>query len=173
MKISALTAVMFFLFAAPFFAFDAGKPADRVPGYWKSVSDVKGEEGKITAYWKLSVDDSGVLEGEIVHCPGTSEDKVYSCDNKEFDGKKYVNTVWIRNMKKTSPGCWSGGTIVDVRDKQGNVYGCEMKLSGDGNILETRGFVGMSLFGRTQLWQRSSEDEVEAAREKDKDKSSN
>jgi uncharacterized protein (DUF2147 family) len=161
MKFSLLMLVLLLTAGAVSFA----DGTDKAEGYWKSISDKKGEAGKITAYWKITVNSSGNLEGVIVHCPGEPEDKTYICDNKDFNGKTYVNTVWIRDMKKTGPGSWAGGTIVDVSEKKGDVYGCEIKVSGNGNILEVRGFIGVSIFGRTQFWQRSGEDEVEAARD--------
>ncbi|MDZ7899054.1 MAG: DUF2147 domain-containing protein [Arcicella sp.] len=37
--------------------------------------------------------------------------------------------------------------------KNGNDYSCEMKLI-DENTLEVRGFIGVSLFGRTDVWKR-------------------
>ncbi len=46
---------------------------------------------------------------------------------------------------------WEDGRIYDP--KTGNDYSCEMKLI-DENTLEVRGFIGVSLFGRTDVWKR-------------------
>lgn len=48
-------------------------------------------------------------------------------------------------------GRWSGGTIYDA--KSGKTYSAKMKLE-DPNTLNLRGFVGISLFGRTSKWTR-------------------
>jgi uncharacterized protein (DUF2147 family) len=45
-------------------------------------------------------------------------------------------------------GSWSGGTIYDP--KSGKTYSAKMKLE-DGK-LNLRGYVGISLFGRTSIW---------------------
>lgn len=48
-------------------------------------------------------------------------------------------------------GIWEDGTIYDP--KNGNDYSCTMTLV-DNNTLEVRGFVGVSVFGRTDVWKR-------------------
>ena len=49
---------------------------------------------------------------------------------------------------------WNDGEIYDP--KSGNTYSCNMELSKDKNTLEVRGYIGISLFGRTNTWTRSS-----------------
>lgn len=48
-------------------------------------------------------------------------------------------------------GSWEDGTIYDP--KNGNDYSCTITLV-DNNTLEVRGFVGVSVFGRTDVWKR-------------------
>ena len=44
------------------------------------------------------------------------------------------------------------GEILDPEN--GKVYRAKMKLDGEGITLRVRGFIGFSLFGRTQIWIR-------------------
>jgi uncharacterized protein (DUF2147 family) len=46
---------------------------------------------------------------------------------------------------------WEDGTIYDP--KNGNDYSCTLTLV-DNNSLEVRGYVGISMFGRTDVWKR-------------------
>ena len=46
---------------------------------------------------------------------------------------------------------YDGGTIYDPEN--GNVYNCNITLKDD-NTLEVRGYIGVSLFGRTDNWKR-------------------
>ena len=49
---------------------------------------------------------------------------------------------------------WSGGKILDP--KNGKTYKCYIKLE-DNNTLKLRGYIGISLFGRTAIWKRAEQ----------------
>ena len=57
----------------------------------------------------------------------------------------------IAGFSRKSDRKWVGGTIYDPRD--GKTYKCKMTLQKDGT-LKVRGYVGMSLFGKTVVWTR-------------------
>jgi uncharacterized protein (DUF2147 family) len=57
----------------------------------------------------------------------------------------------LRGFKYAGNNAYEGGQIYDP--KNGSDYSCEMKLI-DANTLEVRGFIGVSLFGRTDVWKR-------------------
>lgn len=61
-----------------------------------------------------------------------------------------LNFMW-NFAKSEEPGEWEGGRIYNPED--GDVYKARMKLRPDGK-LEMRGYVGISLLGRTQYWER-------------------
>ncbi len=46
---------------------------------------------------------------------------------------------------------WEDGTIYDP--ESGSTYSCTIEMT-DKNTLEVRGFIGVSLFGRTDVWKR-------------------
>ena len=48
-------------------------------------------------------------------------------------------------------GRWKGGTIYDPNS--GNTYRCIVTRVDD-DTLKVRGYIGVSLLGRTELWQR-------------------
>jgi uncharacterized protein (DUF2147 family) len=47
---------------------------------------------------------------------------------------------------------YAGGNILDP--DTGKIYRCKMALSADNRRLLVRGFIGLSVFGRTQTWVR-------------------
>ena len=57
----------------------------------------------------------------------------------------------IAGFSRKSDTQWVKGTIYDPRD--GKTYKCKMTLKKDGT-LEVRGYVGLSLFGKTVVWTR-------------------
>jgi uncharacterized protein (DUF2147 family) len=48
-------------------------------------------------------------------------------------------------------GLWKDGTIYDP--KNGTTYNCKIELKEE-NVIEVRGYVGASVFGRTDTWTR-------------------
>jgi uncharacterized protein (DUF2147 family) len=87
-------------------------------------------------------------------------------DEKEFAGKPKVDRhnpdparrnepiigkEILVNLAQVGSRSWSGGEIYDT--KSGNTYRCKATLTDEGK-LELRGFIGISLFGRTSVWTR-------------------
>jgi uncharacterized protein (DUF2147 family) len=59
--------------------------------------------------------------------------------------------VIMRNMKKRGSE-YVGGDILDP--DTGQVYRCKFTLADGGQKLVVRGFIGISLLGRSQTWLR-------------------
>lgn len=56
----------------------------------------------------------------------------------------------LKGFTFNSDNTYTDGTIYDP--KSGKTYSCKMQL--DGNRLKIRGYVGISLFGRSEVWTR-------------------
>jgi uncharacterized protein (DUF2147 family) len=54
-------------------------------------------------------------------------------------------------MRPSGEG-WEGGSVLDP--KNGKTYRCKLTLSPDGQSLTVRGYLGISLLGRSQTWKR-------------------
>jgi len=60
----------------------------------------------------------------------------------------------LKNFKfKAKDHSWEDGTIYDP--KSGNTYDCIIEAP-ENDVLEVRGYIGLSLFGRTDTWTRAS-----------------
>ena len=116
-----------------------------------------------------------VLPGNWV-TPDKSIVQVYSCETSNLCvriatiGQPDVPRVDARNpdtAKRTRPLCGltigtgfmpdgkgaaKGGKIYDP--KSGNTYSAQMK--GDGDTVKLHGYIGVSLLGRTETWQRAA-----------------
>lgn len=57
----------------------------------------------------------------------------------------------INDLKKDGDK-WDGGRILDPEN--GKVYKCKMHLEDGGQKLVVRGYIGVSLLGRSQTWVR-------------------
>ena len=68
---------------------------------------------------------------------------------------KTADNIFDVMLKKTSAfNRKSGGKILDP--KNGKEYKCYIKLI-DNNTLKLRGYIGISMFGRTAIWKRAAE----------------
>ncbi|MDO9576273.1 MAG: DUF2147 domain-containing protein [Candidatus Cloacimonadales bacterium] len=119
-------------------------------GRWKTIDDATGEEKSIVRIW---IED-GVLFGKIDSLfIKEGEDPHPICDECKGENKDKpvlgITIVWNMEQGKEY---WQGGKILDPED--GKVYGCKLKVIENGKKLEMRGFLGISLLGRTQYWIR-------------------
>jgi uncharacterized protein (DUF2147 family) len=95
--------------------------------------------GKITKLYKENIPEKG---DTCTKCKGALKDQ------------PLIGLPIVQGLTQEKDGSWSGGTITDP--KTGKTYKCTMTLSADGKTLKVRGYVGVSLLGRTQTWQKAN-----------------
>ena len=119
-------------------------------GLWKTIDDDTGTERSFVRIVEIDGEFRGTVE-KIFDRPDDHPDHL--CDKCKGDRKdKPVVGMTILWGLKDAGGVWKGGEILDPDN--GKTYRCKMTLSEDGNELNVRGFIGFSLFGRTQTWHR-------------------
>jgi uncharacterized protein (DUF2147 family) len=130
--------------ALPVFAADLSSPI----GLWKTIDD---KTGMPRALVRIYVEDGkyfGRVEQSFV--PG-AESRVCTLCSDERKNQPMIGLLIIRNMTSRD-GEFSGGDILDP--DRGSLYRCKFHLENGGATLVVRGFIGFSLLGRSQTWQR-------------------
>lgn len=70
--------------------------------------------------------------------------------NTELQNKPLLGLLMLKSFSyNATDNIWDGGTIYDP--KNGKTYSCKMELTG-ANTLEVRGYIGISMVGRTDTW---------------------
>jgi uncharacterized protein (DUF2147 family) len=120
-------------------------------GLWRTVSDTNGE---VSSESRI-VENAGMLSGRIERALGSSYKPGNKCDVCKDDRKDQPieGLEFIRGVTRVEgKDVWEGGTILDP--DTGTVYKVKLTPVEGGKKLEVRGFIGVSLFGRTQTWTR-------------------
>ena len=71
---------------------------------------------------------------------------------EKLRGRPILGLEMLRDFEYDEDYVWEDGEIYDP--KNGKTYSCKMTLSPDGRTLDVRGYIGISLIGRTQIWTR-------------------
>ena len=134
-------------------AFSAFAQATSPAGVWKTIDDSTKKEKSLVRI----VEANGVYSGKVEKFldPETAKDVTCKDCSDERKDKPILGLTIIRNMKQSADdkAVFEGGDILDPNS--GKLYKSKMKLVDNGSKLEVRGFVGISLLGRTQTWIRA------------------
>ena len=118
-------------------------------GLWKSIDDKTGKPRSLIRINENNGEYSATIEKGLL----ATDTGDAICDKCTDDRKnqKLIGMIIAKGLKK-SDAQYDGGEILDPDN--GKIYRCKMKLDETGNRLEVRGFIGISLLGRSQIWNR-------------------
>ncbi len=103
-------------------------------------------------YIEFIINDD-VLTGTIIGSP-LPEDEYRKDENNPDPALRerlLEGTTILKDFTYAGDKLWKGGTIYDPNN--GKTYDCKITFIDDQTI-EVRGYVGISLFGRTEVWTR-------------------
>ena len=123
--------------------------SERSPaGLWKTIDDrTHKPRGTIRIF-----EENGVLRGRIESSfnPAERNERCNKCSG-DRRGAPVIGLEVMRGLIRHGAE-YDGGEILDP--ETGFIYRCKLALSSSGDKLFVRGYLGLSIFGRTQTWVR-------------------
>lgn len=128
--------------------------AAEIEGTWRSIDDRTGFSKGLV---EIKKEADGTYSGTIIKVlprPGyTPKETCQKCPAPYTD-KPMIGLKVLTGLKEVpgKVGYYDGGRILDPLS--GKIYSDKARLSPDGRRLTMRGYVGVSLLGRSQTWIR-------------------
>lgn len=126
---------------------------DRLPGLWQQVDD---RSGRVQSLVRITRSPAGVYTGVVEKfIPGPGDDPDPRCEEcrDHRRNQRVVGMQIIDALCRVSEWKYERGEILDPDD--GSVYRLRITVLDSGARLDVRGYIGISLFGRSQIWQRA------------------
>lgn len=123
-------------------------------GNWQTIDDVTGKPKSILHIFA----HGNALYGQVSQIyprPGHDQHEICKACKGDKHNQPIVGMIVMEGLKPTKdPLEWNDGQILDPLN--GKTYRCMITLVNHGEKLNVRGYIGFSLFGRTQTWNRVS-----------------
>lgn len=125
--------------------------ADQLNGTtWKTIDDTTGKPRAVVKFEETN----GELHGTVQALLDKDATKVCQKCSGALKNKPVVGLTLVHGLKPVSgvKNAYDYGNIIDP--KSGKTYKLKGTLSDDGRTFNLRGYMGVSLLGRNQTWQR-------------------
>jgi len=93
--------------------------------------------------------------GKPVVKPGNETRLDLNNPDEALRSRPLLHVEILKDFEYRGENRWGGGTIYDPDN--GKTYRCQITLK-NANTIKVRGYVGVSLLGRTEYWRRVSEE---------------
>ena len=116
-------------------------------GKWTTIDDETGNKKAVVEIFE----EQGKLFGRIIEIleADKKRQRCTKCEGADKD-KPILGLTIIKGLIKNGSS-YEGGEITDP--KNGKIYRCKISLEGKDKLI-VRGYLGISLFGRSQTWVR-------------------
>jgi uncharacterized protein (DUF2147 family) len=137
----------------------AAQDGDAILGLWATDPEGGGGEAHVRVF-----KEDGKYFGKIVWLAepvypeddpkGTPGEEKTDLNNPDPDlrGEPVIGLMITRDFVYNGKGTWHKGTIYDPDN--GKTYKCKIKFGESENVLKVRGYIGVSMLGRTTYWTR-------------------
>lgn len=147
-------------FALAALALPAAASAADPTGFWKTIDD-DGKTPRSVVH--ITKDEKGKLVGKIVKLfRKASEKPMPMCDEcdegykgAKIKGVQSLGLVIMWDVEHDEDNEWENGEILDPAN--GKTYSVDLELQKAGKKLKVRGYLGVSVLGRTQHWHRTEQ----------------
>ena len=119
-------------------------------GRWKIVRDKSHQPVAIIKVFQQNGEFRGMIDEILSESAGKPSPRCQNCPGS-LKGQPIEGLVIMQGLKREGDQ-FGGGHILDP--DTGNYYRLKMSLGPDGKTLLVRGYLGVSLLGRTQTWYR-------------------
>jgi uncharacterized protein (DUF2147 family) len=119
-------------------------------GLWRTIDDNTGKARGLVRITEASGQYQGRLEKTFSQPGEDPNPKCDKCSGSRRD-QPVIGMTMLWGMTKQGEE-YQGGEVLDPEN--GKTYRAKMKLEDGGKTLHVRGFIGISLLGRTQIWMR-------------------
>jgi uncharacterized protein (DUF2147 family) len=119
-------------------------------GLWRTIDDQTGKPRGLVRITETNGEYQARVEKTF---PKPGEDSNPKCEkcNGTRQNQPIIGMTILWGLKKQGDE-YQGGEILDPEN--GKVYRARIKVEDGGKKLDVRGFIGFSLFGRSQTWVR-------------------
>jgi len=122
---------------------------DTPEGLWQTIDDKTNKPRSLIRITETNGEYSAVIEKGLL--PTDTGDAVCDQCKDARKGQRIIGMTIANGLKKNGEK-YDGGKILDPEN--GKIYKCKMTLNETGDELEVRGYIGISLIGRSQIWTR-------------------
>jgi uncharacterized protein (DUF2147 family) len=119
-------------------------------GLWRTIDDNTGKPRGLVRITETNGEYQGKVEKAFPKPGEDSNPKCEKCEGARRD-QPVIGMTILWGLKKQGEE-YNGGEILDPEN--GKIYRARLKLDDGGKKLDVRGFIGISLFGRSQIWLR-------------------
>ena len=122
---------------------------NHVLGYWKTIDDETHKPRSVVEIFEKDAKIFGKIVKIFPH--EGNKDLCEKCPD-DFKNQPILGLQFMWDLKSANQDStkYDGGKILDPAN--GSIYRSKLELIEKGQKLEVRGYIGISLFGRSQTW---------------------